>query len=247
MRKVLKWAGLTLGALLIVGIVAGVVAHQPLPKGKTGAEADQLARKMLLATGKEAWDSTRYVRWSFPGGHHYVWDKFREYVQVEWNGKKVLLHTPAQRGRAWEEGAELQGEAAAKRIRQAWAFFCNDSFWLNAPAKAFDPGTTRELIEAGDGKQSLLVRYSGGGVTPGDSYLWELDEQGLPVSWKMWVSVLPIGGLEASWEGWTTLETGARLATRHKIGFLTIEATGLSGGGSLQSVGLGQDPFLPLD
>lgn len=222
------------------------MAHQPLPKGKMGAEADQLARQMLAAIDKEAWDSTRYVRWSFPGGHHYVWDKFRKYVQVEWSGKKVLLYTPTQQGKAWEDGAELQGEAAEKLIQKAWAFFCNDSFWLNAPAKAFDPGTTRELIEADGGKKSLLVQYSGGGVTPGDAYLWELDAQGVPARWKMWVSVIPIGGVAASWEGWTALETGARLATRHKIGFLAIEVSGLSGGGSLQSVGLSQDPFLPL-
>lgn len=247
MRKVLKWAGIALGGLLIVMVVAAFIAHKPLPTGKAGPEADRLAQQMLAAIDKQAWDSTRYVRWAFPGGHRYVWDKFRQNVQVEWGENKVILHTPTQSGKAWQNGKEQQGGSAEKLLKKAWAFFCNDSFWLNAPAKAFDPGTTREIVEAEGGNQALLVRYSSGGVTPGDAYLWRLDEEGLPVNWQMWVSVIPIGGLKASWEGWTTLETGARLATRHRIGPLTLEISGLSGGNNLQAIGLGQDPFQEMD
>ncbi len=247
MRKVLKWAGIGLGVVLIAIAVAGFIAHRPLPEGAAGAEADLLARKMLAAIEKEAWDSTRYVRWSFPGGHRYVWDKLGQYVQVEWGENKVLLHTPTQSGKAWQNGKEQQGESAEKLLKKAWRFFCNDSFWLNAPAKAFDPGTTREIVQLEEGGQALMIRYSSGGVTPGDAYLWYLNEEGLPASWRMWVSVIPIGGLKATWEGWTALETGARVATRHKIGPVTMEVPDVSGGNSLQAIGLSQDPFRKMD
>ncbi|MCB9285752.1 MAG: hypothetical protein H6560_00435 [Lewinellaceae bacterium] len=247
MRKVLKWAGIILGVLVAVVIAAGVILNEPLPEGETGPDADRVARAMLETINKEAWDSTRYVRWDFPGGHQYIWDKFRRIVQVEWGDKKVLLHTPTQSGRAWEEGVEQQETAAENLRKEAWGFFCNDSFWLNAPAKVFDPGTTRSLVDLGNGHKGLLVRYSSGGVTPGDAYLWSFDKQGLPASWKMWVSIIPVGGLKASWEGWTRLETGARLSTRHKVGFLSFGLSNVKGGSTLQSVGLNEDPFQLLE
>ncbi|MCB0566044.1 MAG: hypothetical protein KDD01_16865 [Phaeodactylibacter sp.] len=247
MRKVLKWIGGIIAGILVVGAIAALAVHEPLPQGEAGPEADRLARQMLAATHKEAWDSTHYVRWTFPGGHHYVWDKFRQLVQVEWDDKKVVLRTFDQSGKAWEGGVEQQGVAAEKLLKKAWIFFCNDSFWLNAPSKAFDPGTSRSLVELEDGRKGLLVSYSGGGVTPGDAYLWELDEAGLPTSWKMWVSVLPIGGIEISWEEWVTLETGAKLATRHKVGFVTIEVENVRGGGSLAAIGIREGPFQLLD
>ena len=121
------------------------------------------------------------------------------------------------------------------------------SFWLNAPAKAFDPGTTRSLVETEGAEPALLVRYASGGVTPGDAYLWQLDENGVPLSWKMWISIIPIGGLEISWEGWTSLKTGARISTRHQAGPFTVEVEGVSGGNSLQDIGLSQNPFRLLD
>ena len=33
----------------------------------------------------------------------------------------------------------------------------------------------------------------------------------------MWVDILPIDGLEASWDQWTTTQSGAKLPTSHKF------------------------------
>ena len=33
----------------------------------------------------------------------------------------------------------------------------------------------------------------------------------------MWVQVIPIGGLEASWSNWITTESGCQLATVHEL------------------------------
>ncbi|MEO1030456.1 MAG: hypothetical protein AAFX55_03575 [Bacteroidota bacterium] len=47
----------------------------------------------------------------------------------------------------------------------------------------------------------------------------------------MWVDILPIDGLEATWDNWITTESGALLPTSHKLLVLDLdmgEVKGLS-------------------
>ncbi|HKK79227.1 MAG TPA: hypothetical protein VJ933_06340 [Phaeodactylibacter sp.] len=246
MRKVLLIIGIIVAVLLVGLLIASWAINEDRPTGEQGPAAEAMAEKMLEAINYEAWQNTRFLRWTFPGGHHYTWDKTKGLVQVRWGDTEVLLRTDDVTGKAWRKRELLKGEAAEEAIETAWGYFCNDSFWLNAPAKVFDAGTQRSLVELEDGGKGLLVEYKSGGVTPGDAYLWRLDENGLPKSFEMWVSIIPVGGLEASWEGWTTLATGARLSTAHDLGLFTTEISNLKGGNTLESVWLGIYPFEAL-
>lgn len=229
---------LILFAILLLGIVvSGWIAHQPLPQGTSGPAADALARKMETALNKAAWDTTRYVRWSFRGVHNYVWDRQTDWVEVTWDDYRVLLHTTDRTGRVYENGQLITDSAAEPLLESAWSYFANDSFWLVAPYKAFDPGTTRELVTQPDGEESLLVSYTSGGVTPGDSYLWLLEPDGRPRAWQMWVGIIPIGGLEVAWSGWQTTTTGAVLASTHPAALFTLELTGIRTGQTPEQVG----------
>ena len=245
MKKVLKWTGISLSVLLIGLALFGWWMNEPRPRGLPAAEADELAFKMLRAVDKSAWDTTRFLQWSFPGGHDYLWDKSRDLVAVTWKDNRVLLRTRSVTGKAFTAGRAVSGEAADRLIQKAWAIFCNDSWWLIAPYKVFDPGTQRSLVTLEDGRQGLMVEYASGGVTPGDAYVWLLDESGLPVSYKMWVKILPVGGLEFAWEDWQTLQTGARIAAVRK-GPWTLSIGKISGAASLAGVGLTEDPFAEL-
>ena len=80
MKKVLKWTGISLSVLLIGLALFGWWMNEPRPRGLPAAEADELAFKMLRAVDKSAWDTTRFLQWSFPGGHDYLWDKSRDLV-----------------------------------------------------------------------------------------------------------------------------------------------------------------------
>ena len=91
-----------------------------------------------------------------------------------------------------------------------------------APYKVFDKGTKRSIVITEDGSEALLVTYTSGGDTPGDSYLWLLNDNGFPYSFKMWVKVLPIGGLQADWDDWLVSKSGAFLPKSHKIGPITL-------------------------
>jgi len=122
----------------------------------------------------------------------------------------------------------------------------NDSFWLNPVAKLFDPGTQRRLVALPGDEEGLLITYRSGGATPGDSYLWLVGADDLPHAWRMWVSILPLGGIKASWEDWLTLGTGARVATRHRLWGFTLELQEVAGACTLAELEPGPDPFAAL-
>ena len=246
MKKALIIIGVIIGVLIISGLIAGWMLHDPRPTGKTGPAADELAHKMMASVNKTAWDTTTFVKWTFPGGHHFLWDKKRGMIEVKWDENRVIIRDNGRLVKAWQMENEVEGDTAKKLTEKAWSFFCNDSFWLNAVVKAFDPGTERAIVTQEDGTEALLVTYNSGGVTPGDAYLWELGDDNKPYAWRMWVNIIPIGGLAVSWEDWIELSTGALISTRHDWGTFESNMENVAGGNTLSSVGLSEDPFANL-
>ena len=237
----LKKSIILLSVLAIGAFILYKWYDEPLPEGNEGPEAEQLADKMLTAVNYEAWDSTVAVKWSFYRGHDFIWDKSRDLVQVKWDNMRVLLNTTDQSGKAYEKETLLSGKEAENALQKAWEYFANDSFWLAAPFKVKDPGTKRSLVKTEHG-DALLVQYTSGGVTPGDSYLWFLNEEGLPIAWKLWVKIIPLGGMRFSWDGWQTYPTGARISSFHH-GVVNVEISGVELAMSIAELNKGQDPF----
>lgn len=240
-----------LAAVLILGLVGLVVAgyflNEPRPKGQPGPEADALARSMEAAVNKAAWDRTGAVRWSFFERHHYVWDRERGLVELRWGDSRALFRTADRSGRAWSSGVEQTGEDAKEALSAAYAYWINDAFWLNPVVKLFDPGVERSLVKLEDGRNALLASYSSGGVTPGDAYLWIPGPDGLPEAWRMWVQVIPVGGIETSWEGWVELGTGAKVSTMHGgRGRMMTFMTNVEGAENLEALGVELGLFDPL-
>lgn len=237
---------------LLIGffILAGSAIYflrEDIPAGTSGSEADLLATKMEEAINKRAWNNLRWVSWTFPGEKLYVWDKYRQFLMVEWGGKRVIMNLKNKEGKAWQENQAVSGNTAAKFIKTAWENFCNDSFWFIAPTKAFDKGVKREMVQMPSGEKALKVIYQDGGVTPGDTYLWEFDQKtNLPISFKMWVKIFPIGGIKSNWENWITLPGGAKIAKARKIGPMNIKISNIKSGKSFKDCGLEKDPFLVL-
>ncbi len=248
MKKVLKILGYFLLFIIAAIFILWFINNEKEPIGEAGSAADQLAEKMMASVNKTAWDSTRFVQWTFVRtGNEYFWDKERNLVKINFDGNEVLLNTKKIAGKAYQNGSEVMGDDANQFIQKAWNSFCNDSYWLNPVVKAFDPGTERSIVQLKDGGEGLKVQYKTGGVTPGDSYVWILDESGQPTAWKMWVSILPLGGIENSWEGWETLSTGAKVSTTHTFfGKPRQVISDIKAGMDLSVFGLGEDPFLPI-
>lgn len=233
-KKILKIiAGLVLFLSLPTLLLFGFLYfkyNEKLPIGVAGPEAEKLATKMLESLDYEAYQSTNYIEWTFKKRHHYKWNKARKTCEVYWKNYKVNLNlTNTASSEAFENNLKINGKEAKMLIEKATSYYNNDSFWLVAPFKVFDEGTERSTVNLENGKKGLLVTYKSGGSTPGDSYLWHLNDNGKPTSFQMWVQILPIDGLEASWNDWTTTESGAQLPTFHKLMVLGLEITDLIG------------------
>lgn len=225
-RKLIKIVLVILVLAVVASITVYSIYNKPLPTGTAGPQADALAQKMLKSINEEAFKNTRYLEWTFRDGTHtYKWDKTLGKVNVSWDDITVnlLLKNP-KKSYVFQKAITVENNKQRKKaIEKAIKLFNNDSFWLVAPFKVYDDGVERRIVKLDDGTNGLLVTYTSGGSTPGDSYLWELDNDGLPISYSMWVQILPIKGITASWEGWTQMKSGILLPQSHKIGPLTLD------------------------
>jgi hypothetical protein len=224
-KKVWKWSLIIALVAVTAIVITYIMMDDPRPGGEQGDGAEALAQKMLVAINHDAWENTGAVSWTFAGKRHLIWDKKRQYAKVSWNDREAYIKIDQKTGVAFTNGQQLDGEAAQEIIQKAWEIWVNDAFWLNPVSKIYDPGTSRSLVETAAGDKGLMVEFGSGGSTPGDAYLWEVDAQGLPFQWRMWVSIIPLGGMEATWENWAVTETGVKISTLHKMSGMELKLT----------------------
>ena len=199
--------------VFLFGVGYYFLNNEKLPEGNKGKEADALAIKMFNVLNHEAFENTEVIEWDFRGTNHYKWYKQQNKVEVILGEEKIILNL---------KNTSKSIASSPKLIQKAIDNFNNDSFWLVAPYKIFDTGTERAIVKYED-KDALLVTYTSGGSTPGDSYLWILNDKFFPVAYKMWTSIIPIGGVSATWSDWKTTEAGIKLPTKHKLSLFGLE------------------------
>ena len=223
-KKIVKFLVILLLLLITISAVVYFVYNEPLPQGKEGPQAEALADKMLKSINYTNYTKTRFIEWSFAGKHFYKWDKEKKLADVKCDNYLFKLNlNNYSKSEVYIDGVKMHTDPKQELIDTAVKYFNNDSFWLVAPFKIRDKGTKRSFVTLDDGKGALLVTYTQGGDTPGDSYLWKLTDAGFPQSFKMWVSIIPIGGLEASWDEWKVMETTTYLPSKHDFLFLELE------------------------
>lgn len=221
------------------------VLNRPMPEGTEGPKAEDLTDRIMAFVNTEAWENTAIVEFTFKGLHHFFWDKKRHLAQVSWKNYRVLIDLNNQRGKAWKNEEEVSAEKRDALLKTAWELWCNDTFWLNPLAKLRDDGTSRKYVALEGPQEGLLITYGSGGVTPGDSYLWYVNADGQPTHWRMWVSVLPLGGIQVPFSGWKRLHTGAQVSTLHDAGLLALTMDNVRSADTIEELA-GSDIFQPL-
>ncbi|MFN2261881.1 MAG: hypothetical protein ABR595_07450 [Psychroflexus sp.] len=227
MKKFFKILGLIILLIIITLSIIGWAMSEDLPNGKTGPKADELAQKILNSVNHEAFKKTKIISWNFAGFHAYEWHKSEDFVILNFDENKVHLNLKDYSKSKVLTPENISEEKRNTLIEESIKNFNNDSFWLVAPHKIMDKNVERKLVKHNN-NDALLVTYKSGGTTPGDSYLWILDKNYRPKAFKMWVSIIPIGGLKAEWKNWKTTETEIILSTQKSIFGFPIEINNLS-------------------
>jgi hypothetical protein len=153
-------------------------------------QADSVAHRLLRAHGMDAWASSPYLRFNFgietPGGAQtiarHLWNRNTGEYRIEWSAGPdsayvALVNVREQHdgrlaGTAYLNGTELTGTADENAREEAYGRFVNDTYWLLAPLKAFDPGVNRTYLpDSSTATHDVLqLTFNDVGRTPGDRY-----------------------------------------------------------------------------
>ena len=213
---------LTLTLLLATAGGCSVVTGNP----PTNAQrADRLANGVVLASGGAAWPGVRSVGFTFTVregdavklSRTHLWDVRAGTDTVTVGDKTTTINL-----------ADIdQNDPAQAEAFKAWT---NDSYWLIAPLKLFDPGVRREYLGrrevAGKNYEVLGLSFDKVGLTPGDRYNLYVDPYTSLVAY--W-DYMPDADTtrQATWEQYQH-RRGLVLSTYHKMGPRTITIENLS-------------------
>jgi hypothetical protein len=204
--------------------------------------ATAVGKSMIEAMGgPSAWDHARYFRFDFTvvrsgkkvASFSHFWDRWTGRYRVEGEDAhgvawKAYFNVNTKEGDYWVNGAKTEGEARAKGLENAYGRFINDTYWLLAPWKIFDPGVTlaydgEKPCPGGGMCDVLKLSFDNVGLTPKDVYWmwitrdgrnmvqWQYilkgaEEPPTTVQWKNWQKVGGIGiAMEKPMEGKPTV------------------------------------------
>lgn len=243
-----RYSLLLVALLPIAGLVAGCASEvessaESVARTDTltlDTKADSVAHRLLEAHGADALASAPYLRFTFAvetpegtqvAGRH-LWDRTTGDYRVEWTGgedssyvaiinvRDVENEDPG--GEAYLNGTQLEGSEAEEARREAYGRFINDSYWLLAPLKTFDPGVNRSYLPDSSTADHDVLHLSFGevGLTPGDEYwLYVSTETGQLDRWAFHLQSMPDEAppQEFRWTEYKTLQTPdgpVKLSTR---------------------------------
>jgi hypothetical protein len=209
-RRSLLIPGPVLAAAL--ALAAGSALAHPREAPPT---PELLAQEVMQALGgKEAWDNTRFIRFTFAGRRTHWWDKHTGRHRIEGqaqDGKKflVLENVNTKEGTVWIDGQKAEGDQAKEFLERAYGAWINDTYWLLMPYKLQDPGVNLSYVgeETIDGKKydKLLLSFNSVGLTPGDRYWAYINhDTHLMDRWAYVLESMDKGAEPTAWrwEGW---------------------------------------------
>lgn len=181
-------------------LICGCASGDPPPVAST--PADSVALGLIEASGGwDAWSSLPVLRFDWIVENdsaelvrvRHLWDRHEQRVRVEWEiGEDTtavaLIDLAASTPEAPVASVYVEGQDAAPTDsldHTAYGRFINDSYWLLAPLKTFDPGVTRSMVDDSTQSGSSVIRLSFGdvGLTPGDQYWLRVGDDGAIQTW----------------------------------------------------------------
>lgn len=223
MKNTAVWAHVAI-VLALVGAVPVVAADSRDPK------AVDIAKTMMQAMGgQDAWAKAHFVRYDFRVtvdgktvvDRAHLWDKMTGRYRIDStlrDGKPTvtLFNINDQKGTVYAAGKLLPGAEAEKGVKDAYAAFINDMYWLSMPWKWLDAGVNLKYVgqKKLGAKSFNVVELTFGkvGLTPGDRYLAYVSPQShLMEHWEYTLQ----SGTKDAWDWAYTTSGGVTLAGDH--------------------------------
>ena len=202
----------------LVGLAVALGACQTPSDPPLETPADSLAQRLVDASGGHAaWAALPALRFDWVVQTdsaelvrvRHLWDRAGDRARVEWSAGQDSTLVAVMAPGVFDPGSPagsaaltvsdgppevLSGDAALDALRDAHARWVNDTYWMIAPVKTFDPGVDRALAPD-SGAATLALSFGRVGLTPGDRYWLRLGDDG-------------------AMEGWTYVLEGDSAATR---------------------------------
>ena len=205
--------------IIVAVVISGAAA---LASGARDPKAVSVAESMMSAMGGQGgWEKARFLRFDFTvvregkkiASYSHWWDRFDGRYRVQGddpkNGPwKAYFNVGTRQGDFFVNGGRAEGEAKSKGLENAYGRFINDTYWLLAPWKVFDPGVNLEYVgemktAAGQVCDEIKLSFENVGLTPRDVYWMDIDRSThLLDQWKYVLN----GGNDAptvvAWKEW---------------------------------------------
>ena len=218
----------TLFLVLLLALV-GCAPETSDPDEPTSAEmpemetrADTVAMRIYEAAGgPAAMAAMPYLRFDFgverEGEHQVVarhlWNRQTGDYRVEWTSGPdsayvALFNVNSQEGDVYLNGDSLAAGESQAQMEAAYRRYINDSYWLLAPVKLFDPGVNRAYVADSSSAEQEVIELTFGdvGLTPGDRYWIYADpETGAMTAWAFVLQGNP--DAEPRMYRWTDVQT----------------------------------------
>jgi hypothetical protein len=189
------------------------------------ARADAVGKELIAAMGgMPSWEKARQFQFDFVvvkegkavARFSHIWDRYTGDYRLSGTDKTgapytVYFNVNTKAGKAFVNGRPADPEKQAQMLENAYGRFINDSYWLLAPWKIFDPG----VHLAYDGEKPcpdggtcdvLKLSFENVGLTPKDVYwLWVTRDGRRMVQWQYVLGGADEPPTTAAWKDWKTM------------------------------------------
>lgn len=188
-------------------------------------KADAVGHELIAAMGgMPAWEKARQFRFDFVvvkegkpvARFSHLWDRFTGDYRLAGTDKSgapytVLFNVNTKAGTAYVNGRRAEADKQAQLLENAYGRFINDTYWLLAPWKIFDPGVHlaydgEKPCPGGGTCDVLKLSFDEVGLTPKDVYwMWVARDGHRMVQWQYVLGGAADPPTTAAWKDWKTM------------------------------------------
>jgi hypothetical protein len=200
------------------------------------AKADAVGKELITALGgQSSWEKARQFEFTFVVDREgktvarfaQAWDRYTGDYRVTGTDKTgapfaVYFNVNTRAGKAFVNGKPAEGEDQQKLLVSAYGRFINDTYWLLAPWKIFDPGVHlthdgEKPCPEGGTCDVLKLSFDDVGLTPKDVYwIWVTREGRHVVQWQYVLNGAQEEPTTALWKSWQSF-SGVSLSLEKPI------------------------------